>query len=289
MSEFLNLKGNIFDVQRFSIHDGPGIRTTVFFKGCNLKCLWCHNPESQKMNPVLLYYRDKCISCGECSKICNNTFTKNCIACGKCADICPQKARRVSGREESTENIVKQVLKDKEYYKTSGGGVTLSGGEPLLQSDFALEILKEVKKAGIHTAIETAGNVKWEIFEKILPHVDLFLFDIKGIDEENHIKNTGVSNKQILENACKLSESGANILFRMPYIPEFNDFEAEAVVKFTKSFNKDLELMAYHNIAIGKYNALNRCYETEKITPPDKDFMKALATKLGAIYSPSGI
>jgi len=238
---------------------------------------------------VLLYYRDKCISCGECAKICGNTFTKNCIACGKCAEICPQKARRVSGREETAENIIKQVLKDKEYYKTSGGGVTLSGGEPLLQSDLCLEILSACKNAGIHTAIETAGNVKWEIFEKILPYADLFLFDIKGIDEENHIKNTGVSNKQILENACKLSESGANILFRMPYIPEFNDFEAEAVVKFAKSLNRDVELMAYHNIAVGKYNALNRCYETEKITPPDKDFMKALAAKLGAIYSPSGI
>ncbi len=289
MSEHTTIKGSIFDIQRFSIHDGPGIRTTVFFKGCNLKCLWCHNPESQSFKPVLLYYKDKCTGCGECAKLCPNTFSESCTACGKCADICPQKARRVSGRDENAENIVKQVLKDKEYYKTSGGGVTLSGGEPLLQSDLCLEILKEVKKAGIHTAIETAANVKWDIFEKILPYVDLFPFDIKGIDEANHVKNTGVSNKLILENAKKLSEKGANILFRMPYIPDFNDFEAEAVVNFAHSLNKDLELMAYHNIAVGKYSALNRCYETEKVTPPDKEFMKNLAAKLGAIYSPSGI
>ena len=289
MCENLDLKGNIFDIQRFSIHDGPGIRTTVFFKGCNLKCLWCHNPESQSFKPVLLYYRDKCTSCGECSKICGNTFKETCVACGKCADICPQKARRISGREETAENIIKQVLKDKEYYKTSGGGVTLSGGEPLLQSDLCLSILNAAKEKGIHTAIETAGNVKWEIFEKILPYTDLFLFDIKGIDEENHIKNTGVSNKRILENAEKLAKEKCEVLFRMPYIPSFNDFEAEAIVNFAHSLNKDLELMAYHNIAIGKYDALNKTYETKEVSPPTKEEMTALAEKLGAIYSPSGV
>lgn len=283
-----NTVGNIFDVQRFSIHDGPGIRTTVFFKGCNLKCLWCHNPESQRFQPVLLYYRDKCVSCGECAKICANTFTESCTACGKCVEVCQNKARRISGRKETAENIIKQVLKDKEYYKTSGGGVTLSGGEPLLQSDLCLEILKAVKEKGIHTAVETAANVKWEVFERLLPYTDLFLFDIKGIDEENHLKNTGVSNKLILENAVKLSQKGGNILFRMPYVPEFNDFEAEAVADFAKSLNKPLELMAYHNIAMGKYDALNRLYKTREVTPPSKEFMNALAEKLGAIYSPSG-
>ena len=283
------MDANIFDIQRFSIHDGPGIRTTVFFKGCNLKCLWCHNPESQSTKPVLLYYKDKCTGCGECEKICGNTYTENCIGCGKCSEVCKNKARRISGRTESTESIIKAVLKDKAYYETSGGGVTLSGGEPLLQSDACKEILSACKEAGVHTAIETAGCVKWEIFEKLLPYTDLFLFDIKGIDEDNHIKNTGMSNKLILENAAGLREKGAEVLFRMPYIPSYNDFEAETVVNFAKSLGSELELMAYHNIAIGKYNALNRKNATEAVIPPSKEDMEKLAKSIGAVYSPSGI
>ena len=279
----------IFDIQRFSLHDGPGIRTTVFFKGCPLRCLWCHNPESQRSEKELLLYKDKCVGCGACRAACERAFTPDCRNQCVCVPVCKHGAREQSGREESTHGILRAVLRDKPFYKTSGGGVTLSGGEPLAQPDAAAQILSGCKAENVHTAVETAGYAPWEAFEKILRVTDLFLFDIKGIDDTRHQKNTGVSNERILENARRLAEAGANIRFRLPYVPGYTDTEAAAVAAFARACGAPLELMAYHNIAAGKYAALGRQNVTADVIPPAQEEMRRLAEALGAIYDPAGV
>ena len=281
------MDGKIFDIQRFSIYDGPGIRTNVFFKGCNLRCLWCHNPESQSAKPQLLFYRDKCIGCGKCAEICDKTFTEDCIACGKCAEVCSQNARKISGKKISADEVVIEVLKDIEFYRTSGGGVTLSGGEPLLQPDFAAEILKKCKEQGIHTAIETAADVPWQSFQKVLPYLDLVLCDIKCINEDSHIRCTGVSNKRILENAQKLKKSDTKVIFRTPVVPDYNDGEIDKIAEFCSPC--EYEILAYHNTGCGKYNALNMDYALKEVEPPTREFMENLAKKTKAKYSFTGI
>lgn len=281
------MNGKIFDIQRFSIYDGPGIRTNVFFKGCNLRCLWCHNPESQRMENELMFQRDKCVGCGKCTEICKNTFTSDCTACGKCVEICSHGARKISGKEMSTEEVFDIVYRDREYYLTSGGGITLSGGEPLLQADFAAEILSLCKSNGINTCIETAVNVKQSEFQKVLPYLDTVLCDIKCMDEELHRRLTGVSNKLILENAEMLKASGINVTFRTPVIPGLNDCEIGKITDFCGK-NK-LELMAYHTTGCGKYTSLGREYSIPDITVPSREYMENLANKYGAIYNFTGI
>ncbi len=280
------MNGIIFDIQRFSVYDGRGIRTNVFFKGCNLRCKWCHNPESQKKEPQLMFNKAKCTGCGECTKICGNTFTENCTACGKCAAVCKYGARKIAGKEYSVDEVFNIVVRDKAFYETSGGGVTLSGGEPLLQIDFVAELLKKCKENGISTAVETAANVPWEYFERVLPYLDEVLCDIKCIDESRHRELTGVSNKQILANAEKLKASGKEVIFRMPVIPGLNDCEAEKAREFTKGFA--LELLAYHETGKSKYEQLNMDYAVDA-APADTADMTALAEKIGAIYAPTGI
>lgn len=279
----------IFDIQRFSLHDGPGIRTTVFFKGCPLRCLWCHNPESQKREPELMFYREKCVGCGACRAVCPRAFTPACRGELACVPVCKYGAREQSGRQETVETVLGEVLRDLPFYKTSGGGVTLSGGEPLAQPEAAFALLQGCKAAGVHTAVETAGHVPWEIFERLLPVTDLFLFDLKGTDPALHKKNTGVSNGRILENAEKLAKTGAAIRFRMPCVPGFNDTEAEGVAAFAEHCGAPLELMAYHNIGAGKYEALGRKDPTAGIAPPSPDEMRALAASLGAAYETAGM
>lgn len=281
------MEGRIFDIQRFSIYDGQGIRTNVFFKGCNLRCLWCHNPESQAAAPQLMVFQNKCVGCGECRKVCEKTFTAHCTACGKCVTACGHGARKISGQTVTAEEVVKTVLRDKPFYDTSGGGVTLSGGEPLLQPDFALEILKQCKEKGVNTAIETAGNVPYEVFETLLPYLDFIFFDIKCIDSDLHRRLTGVGNEQILENAARLKESGVPLRIRMPVVPTLNDGEAAAVAAFAG--NTPLELMAYHNTGCNKYDALGREYTLPHIVPPTKEQMQTLAAQVGALYEASGI
>ena len=237
------MNGMIFDIQRSSVVDGPGIRTTVFLKGCNLKCKWCHNPESQDNKKQMMFYKSKC------------------TGCGKCVLYCPHDARQLCGKEYSCDEVIKEIIKDKIFYENSGGGVTFSGGECMMQIDFLEEALKKCKENEIHTAVDTAGNVSWESFERILPYTDLFLYDVKCFTEELHKKGTGASNKKILENLQKISESfSGDIIIRIPIITGFNDDieELKKIADMLKSIKyTSVELLPYHRMGENKYNAID--------------------------------
>lgn len=265
------MKATIFEIQKNSFVDGPGIRTTVFFKGCNLRCLWCHSPESQKTKIQIMHYKTRCTSCGICKNICNYTLDE-CTLCGKCIESCPNDAKQLSGREYSVDEIFEILKGDNLFYETSGGGVTFSGGECMLQLDFLYEILKRCKKHGIHTAVDTAGNLPWESFEKIIPYTDMFLYDIKAISEDLHIKGTGVTNKNIFENLKRLSEKfSGDIIIRIPLIPGFNESydEMEKFSAFLQKIKyKKVEILPYHKMGQHKYEALNLPFTEFQI--PDK-------------------
>lgn len=260
-------KATVFDIQRNSFVDGPGIRTTVFFKGCNLKCAWCHNPESQEAKPQIMFYSDKCTHCGRCANLTVNDTNF----------ICFNDAKEICGREYTLDEVLKEVLKDKTFYDNSNGGVTFSGGECMLQIDFLWEILKKCKENNIHTAVDTAGNVPWKYFEKILNCTDLFLYDIKLFESEKHIKYTGADNKVILDNLERLFKSGAKVWLRIPVIGGVNDF-AEEMVKIKNFLTpyqpQKIELLPYHNLGTHKYRALN--IENHIFTPPSNDSMEKL-------------
>ncbi len=262
------MKATIFDIQRNSFVDGPGIRTTVFFKGCNLRCKWCHNPESQSAQKQMMFYKDKCIGCGKCAEVCPNHL-KNCDFCGKCELYCPADARKVCGKEYSVDEVFKEIAKDKMFYENSGGGATFSGGECMLQTDFLCKILKKCKENGIHTAVDTAGNVPREYFERVLPYTDMFLYDIKAFSEDLHKQGTGVSNKLILENLLWLSGK-CDIIVRIPVIGGFNDDKAELekIAEFLKHIKcEKVELLPYHVMGEHKYDALGM--EHKKYYAPD--------------------
>lgn len=282
------VKGRIINIQRFSIHDGPGIRTTVFLKGCNLRCLWCHNPESQHPKPQRMFYRHKCIGCGECSRVCEKAMLNQCDNCGKCIEVCPHGARELAGREITTEELFAEIMKDQAYYATSGGGVTFSGGEPLLQPEFMETMLRMCKEAGVHTAVETAGNVNWQTIANLLPYVDLFLYDIKAVDGQTHRYCTGVENDLILENARKLMEICLEkILFRMPVVPGYNDSQVAEVATFTEGF--PLELLPYHRTGMGKYDALGIKYELGAVQPPSPEEMEKFTEDYQGVFWESNI
>lgn len=270
------MKATIFEIQRNSFVDGPGIRTTVFFKGCNLKCKWCHNPESQALRPQMMHYKSKCTGCGQCREICLKPLN-DCVLCGKCITQCPNEARQIFGKDYTVQEIFEQVIKDKIFYETSGGGVTFSGGECMLQIDFLAEILKKCKEAGVHTAVDTAGNVSWEKFEKIIPHTDMFLYDIKAVTESLHIKGTGVSNKTILSNLQRLSGNyDGKIMIRIPIIPDFNanPEEIKKIADFLCSIKyTSIELLPYHKMGEHKYEALNLPFTDYPL--PSKDMIKS--------------
>ncbi len=253
------MRANIFDIQRNSFVDGPGIRTTVFFKGCNLRCKWCHNPESQSHKIQMLFYRSKCTGCGKCAEICPNHL-ESCTLCGKCELYCVNDARQICGKEYTVDDVLAEVKKDKIFYDASGGGVTCSGGECMLQIDFLCELLSKCNEQGIHTAVDTAGDVPWKYFEKILPYTDLFLYDVKALSEELHLVGTGVSNKRILENLKRLAiEQKADIIIRIPVIKGFNAdiVELKKIKAFLDSIGiKKVELLPYHKMGEHKYEAL---------------------------------
>lgn len=251
----------IFDIERNSYVDGPGIRTTVFFKGCNLRCAWCHNPESQSPKPEMLFYKNKCTGCGKCKEKCPYDLEK-CVLCGKCTLYCPHDAREVCGKEYTVNEVLREILKDKAFYETSGGGVTFSGGECMLQIDFLEEVLKACKENGIHTAIDTAGHVSFACFERILPYTDLFLYDVKCFGSEKHKRYTGQGNELILKNLKKLLEANTRVWVRIPIIPTVNDTEEEmrGIKAFLDAcgYPERVELLPYHAIGEHKYSAIGK-------------------------------
>lgn len=254
----------LFDIQRNSYVDGPGIRTTVFFKGCNMHCAWCHNPESQSFEKQMLFYRDKCTGCGKCVKKCPTggiSDSRRCTFCGECELYCPNSARRVCGKDYTVAQVMQMINRDRAFYENSGGGITCSGGECMLQVDALKELLAACKKQGLHTAVDTAGNVPWENFEKILPFTDLFLYDIKAMTPELHKEFTGVDNKLILDNIKKLFACGKKVWIRIPVIGEANDSleEMQRIVDFLRPFSPEkVELLPYHALGEGKYSAIGR-------------------------------
>lgn len=277
--------GIIFNIQRYSIHDGPGIRTTVFFKGCSLSCWWCQNPESQLSKQEMVFWEDRCIGCGACSLNCPSgaiqmenkkpiTDKNKCNLCGECSRICPTQAREMIGEKLTVEEIIKEVEKDLVFYEESGGGVTFSGGEPLGQSEFLESLLIYCQKKKIHTAVDTSGYISWEILSKISSKVDLFLYDLKIMDSKRHKRYTGVFNELILENLKKLSLVHNNIFVRFPVIPKINDDyqNIEDVGKYLSSLKiAQVNLLPYHCIGIDKYKRLERTYKLVDIQPPSKE------------------
>ncbi|MBE6956646.1 MAG: glycyl-radical enzyme activating protein [Ruminococcaceae bacterium] len=267
----------LFDIQDFCTGDGPGIRTTVFFKGCNLSCRWCHNPESQNPTAQMLYYRDKCTHCGRCERVCPNGL-ETCDFCGRCEFICPNEARSISGKEHTAEDVMDRIRKDAVYYKNSGGGATFSGGECMLQIDALEELLKACKAEEIHTAVDTAGHVPFDYFERILPYTDLVLYDVKCLDSAKHKRYTGVGNELILDNLKRLLAIGKPTWVRIPVIPTFNDTEEEMkeIKRFLDSCGtpERVELLPYHTLGEGKYVALGMegtCFDV-----PDEEKMERL-------------
>ena len=286
---------NITNIQKFSIHDGDGIRTTVFFKGCPLRCEWCHNPETQRFEKEMQVDREKCTGCGTCASVCPNGAVrmtedhrpswdpKACTFCGKCENFCPAGVREIVGREYTVKELTKELMKDQMFYEESGGGVTFSGGEVMsMDMDFILAMAKELKRQDVTLTIDTCGYVPYERFEKILPYVNTFLYDVKVMDPELHKKYMGTDNKLILENLIRLSQDGARIYIRIPTIKEVNGNEEN--MKETIAFLKQhdihpagVNLLPYHDTGSGKYAKLDMEYKGTDLHAPDKEEMEALA------------
>lgn len=285
------MKSLVLNIQKYSIHDGEGIRTTVFFKGCPLECKWCHNPESQSYEAMMMYNQEKCTACGRCTnkcpqngiKVLNGRFPVPrdlCTACETCADFCLNSAREKAGTAYTLEELIKEIEKDKMFYEESGGGVTLSGGEVMTQNmDDIMGILKICDKKGYRVNIDTCGYADFERFEKVLPYVDTFLYDIKHMDDEKHLELTGKGNKKILDNLTKLSERNAKIHIRIPLIEGINtsDTDVEQMAEFISSIKiTDLSLLPYHSIGDSKYERIDKEYEGKDYRAPTEDRLNEL-------------
>lgn len=297
--------GVVFNIQRFSIHDGPGIRTTVFLKGCVLKCFWCHNPEGRRVAPELQFFPDRCTACRACVEACPHSvhefvgdvhmiYRDQCEMTGACVDTCYSGALQLNGEIMTVDRVMEEIVRDSPFYENSGGGVTLSGGEPSLSTDFAFAILEQCKRLGLHTAIETCGECPWEFLERLLPVTDLLMVDIKHMASDNHRSATGKSNERILENARRLALTRKPLLFRTPVIPTVNDTD-EAIGEIA-SFVRSLidlrngtgrwgekppgityQLLGFHKLAGDKYRSLGMEYAAAAIHPPSRDRMQGLA------------
>ncbi|PKP49286.1 MAG: glycyl-radical enzyme activating protein [Bacteroidetes bacterium HGW-Bacteroidetes-11] len=285
----------IFDIKRYAINDGPGIRVVIFFKGCNLHCAWCHNPESISAKAEKLYSPSKCIKCGSCVEACEQnaillsadgivTDNQRCVMCGKCCEACPALALEMSGKVMSVDEIITIIEKERVFFEQSGGGVTFSGGEPLLHSDLLIKLLEECGKRGIHRTVDTAGNVREETLLEVAKQTDLFLFDLKMMDSALHKLWTGSDNTLILQNLKKLAETGAGIIIRIPVIGGVNDSDEniEQTARFISELagdSKEVQLLPYHNIAQNKYLKLGRKDNSEKLREPDKETLAATIEK----------
>ncbi len=285
-----DIEGVIFNIQKFSLHDGPGIRTIVFFKGCNMSCLWCSNPESQEVAPQIMFNKNLCTKCGRCQSVCetsaidmNSVYRidkSKCIKCKRCVESCLNGALVLEGKKYSVEEIIKELKKDSVQYRRSNGGITLSGGEVLLQPDFAVELLKECKAYGWHTAIETAMYVNSEAVKKVMPYIDLAMIDIKSMNDEVHKRFTGVSNNIILKNIKLSDQLTKEIIIRIPVIEGFNaDLQSIGeIAQFSKSLTnlKRIDLLPYHNYGENKYEAIGRDYLLGELKSPSEDKMERL-------------
>ncbi len=294
-------QGLVFDLQRFSVHDGPGIRTLVFLQGCPLRCQWCANPESQFQHPALFYSAPKCLGldvCGLCLTACpvdavsavNGAIEidrTRCTRCEQCQEVCYAGALQLAGREMSVAEVMAEVMKDAVFYRHSGGGVTLSGGEPLQQPDFTLALLRALQTEGLHTALETCGFAPWPLLQKLLAYTDTLLYDIKHLDPEKSRAFTGQDNALILENARRAAPIARRMIVRFPVVPDFNDDPAvvQAVGQFTQDIGLDeMHLLPYHRLGTSKYRRLDREYALPSLKPPTEEAMarlKALLEELG--------
>ena len=281
------MKANIFAFKHFAIHDGPGIRTTIFFKGCPLSCLWCHNPEGQNYKSELQFYPQKCIGCNECINVCKTGshiidrtngmmrhlfIRETCNACGNCINNCLGEALKLCGKYYTIEQVIEEVIQDISFYLESGGGITLSGGECLCQADFCSELLQKIKSLGINTAVDTSGYVARGEIDKVIPFTDIFLYDIKHIDPESHRAITGVRNDIIIENLLYLCELHKKVEIRIPIIPSLNDndqtiYQIGTLLK-NHSNIQGVRLLKYNNLASSKYDAIGKMNTLPRIKPP---------------------
>jgi pyruvate formate lyase activating enzyme len=310
------LTGRIYDIQGFSVHDGPGIRTTVFLKGCPLRCLWCHSPESQQFQREMNWMEMRCIgvdACGLCIEQCPKggitagppvkapgrdadmrlvVFDRSmCDNCGSCGEVCASRAVYLCGTDYTVDEVVQRVLKDRAFYERSGGGVTISGGEPLSQPEFVLAVLQECKKAGLDTAVDTTGHVRWEILERVLPFTDLFLYDLKHMDPAAHKELTGVSNERILDNARRIAGAGGKLQVRIPVIPGMNDSveNVDTAGRFCAELGAAVtvvQLLPYHRLGSAKYKRLQKDDPMPPTDPPSSEEMDEHVARLEAMGLP---
>jgi len=280
----------IFDIKRYSINDGPGIRATIFFKGCPLNCQWCHNPESISPKVQKLFTAAKCIGCGECCRVCpvdacsltpDGVVTDGdlCTLCGKCAEVCPTLATEMSGRYYSVEDLLEVVKKERPFFDQSGGGITFSGGEPLLYSEFLIEVLEACGRQGVHRAVDTSGFVKKETLLEVAQHTDLFLYDLKMLDAEKHKRYTGVDNRLILDNLAALAEYGAEVQVRIPLIGGVNDDDDSVAAMATyiadlPGEKRAVSILPFHDVARGKDEKLGQERDLATLYEPGADALQ---------------
>lgn len=301
------MRGTIFDIRKFSINDGPGIRTTVFLKGCPLRCAWCHNPESQSFAPEFLFWQSRCQQCGECLPHCPHgailaltgvdgetryrTRRSLCLHCRTfdCIEPCASQARELVGRSASVEEVLAVIERDRHFYEESGGGVTISGGEPLAQPAFTTALLRACRERDLHTALDTCGYAQWSAFEQVIPHTSLFLFDLKHLDDATHRRWTGVSNARILRNLRRLAGLPTQIHLRLPLAPGVNDSaeHLSAVARLAAGYPaiQRIDLLPYHASAAGKYARLDRPYAMPETATPTPAAMQQHA----AIFHAHGL
>jgi len=289
-------EGLIFDLKKYAINDGPGIRTTVFFKGCPLRCRWCHNPEGQSAAPEIMIRASRCLTdCRDCISACpEKAITKTaavpaldrpkCTVCGKCADVCPAQAIEVVGRRVTASQLLREIERDRIFQEESGGGVTFSGGEPLSQPDFLSEILDLCRKKEIHTTVDTCGFAAADVLERLAPKTDLFLYDLKVMDEKKHLASTGESNRPMLENLKRLAAKGHRTVVRIPVVPGVNDDEENIreTAEFLRSLGtiSDISLLPYHRLGREKYSGLEIKAEGDEFTPPSAESMQRIKKSL---------